>query len=82
MQFGYLDRTCNYGKHIQYLRSLVIFGFQSFLQEHLDNPGKIADQWNSVSGYYNTNAITTIALEPQNIDKNRDRTVLPCKFCI
>jgi protein tyrosine phosphatase len=49
----------------------------SFLQEHLNNPGKIADQWNSVSGYYNTSSITTIALEPQNIEKNRDRTVLP-----
>ena len=49
----------------------------SFLQEHLDNPGKIADQWNSVSGYFNTSSITTIALEPSNIEKNRDRTVLP-----
>uniref|UniRef100_A0AC34RF79 Receptor-type tyrosine-protein phosphatase N2 n=1 Tax=Panagrolaimus sp. JU765 TaxID=591449 RepID=A0AC34RF79_9BILA len=49
----------------------------SFLKEHLENPDKIEEQWNSVSGYFNKNAISTIALEPQNITKNRDRNVIP-----
>ncbi|KAI6235178.1 Receptor-type tyrosine-protein phosphatase N2 [Aphelenchoides besseyi] len=49
----------------------------SFLQEYLDTPEKIADQWNSVAEYVNTNAETTIAEREENRAKNADPSVLP-----
>lgn len=52
----------------------------SFLKEHLENPNKIEEQWNSVSSYFNSNSVQSIGLEPQNVNKNRDRTIIPCKY--
>ncbi|KAI6188448.1 Receptor-type tyrosine-protein phosphatase N2 [Aphelenchoides besseyi] len=49
----------------------------SFLQEYLDTPEKIADQWKSVAEYVNSNAETTIAEREENRAKNADPSVLP-----
>jgi protein tyrosine phosphatase len=52
----------------------------SFLQEYLDTPEKIADQWNSVADYTNSSAETTIAERAENKCRNVDQSVVPCKF--
>jgi protein tyrosine phosphatase len=49
----------------------------SFLQEYLDSPQKIADQWESVADYTNSNAETTIGEKPENQEKNVDQSILP-----
>jgi len=49
----------------------------SFLQEYLDSPQKIADQWESVADYFNSNAETVIGEREENQEKNADQAVLP-----
>jgi receptor-type tyrosine-protein phosphatase N len=49
----------------------------SFLQEYLESPQKIADQWESVADYSNSNAETTIGENEENKSKNVDQSVLP-----
>ncbi|KAI6171328.1 Receptor-type tyrosine-protein phosphatase N2 [Aphelenchoides bicaudatus] len=49
----------------------------SFLQEYLDSPQKIADQWESVVDYTNASAETTIGEREENREKNADQSVLP-----
>lgn len=51
--------------------------FQSFFQEYLDSPQKIADQWESVADYTNSNAETVIGEREENREKNADQAILP-----
>ncbi|CAD5223188.1 unnamed protein product [Bursaphelenchus xylophilus] len=49
----------------------------SFLQEYLDTPEKIEEQWNSVADYRNLHAETTIGQREENQSKNLDPAILP-----
>jgi protein tyrosine phosphatase len=49
----------------------------SFLQEYLEHPEKITEQWSSLSDYTNNNGQTRIALKDENHEKNYDSSVVP-----
>ncbi|VDM39988.1 unnamed protein product [Toxocara canis] len=49
----------------------------SFLQEYLQNPSKIEEQWSTLSGYTNVAGVSSIAEQEQNKEKNRNPNCLP-----
>ncbi|VDN51326.1 unnamed protein product [Dracunculus medinensis] len=49
----------------------------SFLQEYLQTPSKIEEQWAMLRNYTNQNSSTSIAEQENNRNKNRDQKYLP-----
>uniref|UniRef100_F1KWW2 Receptor-type tyrosine-protein phosphatase-like protein n=1 Tax=Ascaris suum TaxID=6253 RepID=F1KWW2_ASCSU len=49
----------------------------NFLQENLQNPSKIEEQWSTLSQYVNSSAVSSIAEQEENKEKNRNPKCLP-----
>lgn len=52
----------------------------AFLKEHLDKPGQIAREWESVKDYANAGGETRTAERPENAARNADPQVVPCEW--
>ena len=51
----------------------------SYMEEHLNDKNRLTKEWSELREYVAEPNATLVALQPDNMKKNRYANVLPCK---
>ena len=58
----------------------VVCCAQSYMEDHLKNKDRLGEEWEALCAYEAEPNLTTIAVDPANIHKNRYTDILPCEL--